>query len=98
MPNSFLQYSTLTTGTISLQDTKQEDLLIHDNATIAATLTIVMPASPCNGQIVKISSRSGVTALTISSAITVVGSANTLAAGATIGWIYSSQANKWFRY
>lgn len=97
MPN-IKQYSTLTSGTVTLSDTKQDLVLIHDAVSLAVTLTIVFPASPVDGHRVTICSTLGVTTLTISSANTVLGGLSTLAALGYGSWIYNSDATKWFRY
>ena len=90
-------YSTATSGTVTLLDTKQDQMCIHNAGSLAATLTITMPPNPIDGQCVMISSTLGVTALTMSSAITLVGALTVIAAAGYATYIYESTANKWFR-
>ena len=91
--------STAASGTVAL--TTATNHLIHDTATVAASLTITLPSTTdlVDGQVITICSRSGVTALTLSSAVTggVVGAPTTLAAGGFCSFIYSSAAGAWFR-
>lgn len=90
-------YSTVTSGTVSTLDTKQDQVVIHNAGSLAVTLTVTLPASPNDGQKVTFCSALGVTTLTISSAITVVGGVSTLAAAGYWTLCYESTANKWFR-
>lgn len=69
-------------------------LLINPAGTIAA-LTVVLPASPINGQVCTITSSQIVTALTVTG--TIVGTLTTLALGGFASFCYSSTAAKWFR-
>jgi len=97
MADLFKQRSTLTSGTIPIQDTKQDVQLIHDAASLAVTLTITFPASPVDGQIFGVTSTLGVTTLTLTSAITIVNALTALVAGGFARWIYDAASNKWFR-
>lgn len=97
MANLFKQRSTLTSGTITVQDTQQDVQLIHDAASLAVTLTITFPASPVDGQIFGVTSTLGVTTLTITSAITVVNTLTALIAGGFATWMYDATSSKWFR-
>jgi hypothetical protein len=90
-------YSTATSGTITLLDTKQDQVFVHNAASLAATLTVTMPANPIDGQCVTVCSTLGVTALTISSGLTIVGTLTVLAAAGFWTMCYESTANKWFR-
>jgi hypothetical protein len=90
-------YSTATSGTVTLLNTKQDQIVVHDAASLAATLTVTMPANPIDGQYVSFASTLGVTVLTISSALTIVGTLTTLAAAGYWTLCYESTANKWFR-
>ncbi len=97
MADLYKQRSTLTSGTIIILDTQQNVQLIHDAASLAVTLTITFPATPVDGQTIGVSSRLGVTTLTVSSAITVVNVLTTVAAGGFASWIYDAASGKWFR-
>ena len=90
-------YSTATSGTVTLLDTKQDQVVVHNAGSLAATLTVTMPANPIDGQCVTFCSTLGVTALTISSALTIVGTLTTLVAAGYWSMYYESTANKWFR-
>lgn len=97
MAQDFIQYSTLTSGTVTAQDSKQDVIIVHEAASLAASLTVVMPPNPTNGQRVMLLSRLGVTALTMSSALTVIGGMTTIAAAGHGTWFFCAQSNKWFR-
>lgn len=89
--------STATSGTVAAPDTKQDSVVVHDAASLAVTLTLTLPASPIDGQQVIIVSTLGVTTLTLSSALTIIGGLATLAAGGFMTLMYESSQNKWFR-
>lgn len=91
------QYSTATSGTVTLADTQQNVQLIHNAASLAATLTVAAPATPIDGQTWSIGSVLGVTALTLSSSITIVGALTAIVAGGFATYMYSVDANKWIR-
>ena len=97
MANFIKQVSTATSGTISLSDTKQDVVLIHDAGSLAITLTITFPASPIDGQQLRIASTLGVTTLTLSSGLSIIGVITTIAAGGFASYIYEVGQNKWFR-
>lgn len=97
MSNFIKQISTATSGTITLADTKQDCQLVHDAVSLSVTLTITMPASPIDGQKVGITSTLGITTLTISSGLTIVGILTTLAAAGFATFMYESGTNKWYR-
>ena len=97
MPDTFQHYSTATSGTITIQNTKQDIVLIHNAASLSNSLTVAFPANPRDGQRMTISSALGVTTLTLSSAISILGSINSIAAGAGHNWHYCAQGNKWFK-
>lgn len=97
MANLFKQRSTATSGTVTIQDTKQDVQLIHDAASVAATLTVTFPATPVDGQVFGMTSRLGVTVLTLSSAISLVGDVSTLPASRYLKYMYDVTSNKWFR-
>jgi len=91
------QYSTITTGTITGLDTQQDVQVIHNAASLAATLTITFPATPKDGQKFGIASVLGVTALTMTSTATIVGILSVVAAAGFATWIYNSDSTKWIR-
>jgi hypothetical protein len=96
MANFIKSLSSATSGTITLPDTQQNVIFIHDAASLAVTLTIVMPATPVDGQQVTIISRLGVTTLTMTSTPTVVGLLSVLTAAIPARFIYESSNNKWY--
>ena len=97
MVNLVKQYSTLTSGTITIVDTKQDIQLIHNESSLAATLTINFPATPTDGQIFSIASILGVTLLTLFSTLSIVAAITSLAAGGFASYMYDITANKWIR-
>jgi len=97
MVSTIKQISTATSGTVTCTDNKQDLLLIHDGASLAASLTIALPATPIDGQRVICVSTLGVTALTITSALTIIGTLTALLAGGFWALAYESSTNKWYR-
>ena len=97
MSNFIKQISTATSGTVTVADTKQDVQLIHDAASLAVTLTITLPANPVDGQRVSFASTLGVTTLTISSALTIIGGLSILAAAGFAAYMFEAGQNKWFR-
>ena len=97
MSNGIKQTSTLTSGTVTIPDTQQDCVLFHNAASLAATLTITLPATPVDAQRVSFVSTLGVTILTISSGLTIIGALTALAAAGYATYIYESSTNKWYR-
>jgi hypothetical protein len=97
-PDSGIQLATPTTGTSVTIDNATTALILKHTATIA-TLTIVLPASPVNGQIVKISTRSTVTTLTLNANTgqTRYGAPTTIAATSPVAFIYETATLSWYR-
>lgn len=98
MSDTFKQYSTATSGTVSIQNTKQNVQLVHDAVSLAVTLTVTFPSAPIDGQTFGFCSTLGVTTLTLSSGLSIIGGVSTIAAGGFATWIYDVTANKWFRF
>jgi hypothetical protein len=98
VPDGAIQTATPTTGaSITISDATGSLILKH-TATIA-TLTITLPASPVNGQIVTISTRSAVTTLTLNANAgqTRYGAPTTISATAPVSFIYESATLSWYR-
>lgn len=97
MSNLIKHYSTATSGTVTISDTKQDVVLIHDATSLAITLTTTFPSNPIDGQRLTICSTLGVTTLTMSASNTIIGGLTTLTALGYGTWIFNSDASKWFR-
>lgn len=97
MSNFIKQVSTATSGTVTLANTGQDCQLVHDAASLAITLTITLPANPIDGQKVGIVSTLGITTLTLSSGLTIVGLLTTLAAIGCVTFMYEVGTNKWYK-
>lgn len=95
--NFIKQTSTATSGTVTCTNLGQDLTVYHDAASLAATLTVALPTNPIDGQCVTFVSTLGITALTISSALTIVGGLTTLAAAGYWTICYEAATNKWFR-
>lgn len=94
---SLKQYSTLTSGTITGNSTKQDEQVIHNAGSLAATLTMAFPSSPTDGQLFGFASVLGVTVLTMTSAATIVGSLASIAAAGCARWMYDSNSSQWIK-
>lgn len=92
-----IQYTTLTSGTVTVNNTNQDVQVIHD-AGATVTLTIAFPANPFNGQILGIASTGGVTTLTLSAAVgTILNAITTLAGGGASRYQYLAATSKWYK-
>lgn len=93
-----LQVATPTTGTTVTVNNNAAALILKHTATIA-TLTIVLPASPANGQIVRIGTRSTVTTLTLNANTgqTRYGNPTTITATTPVAFIYEAATLSWYR-
>jgi hypothetical protein len=91
-----IQYVTPSTGgTVTVNTNGWVQLLINPSGSLLA-LTIALPGSPSDGDIVQLCSSQAVTTLTMSGG-TVIGPLTTLAIGTFATYIYSSTASVWFR-
>ena len=73
-------------------------LLILDPAGTLATGSVTFPATPFDGQNFSISTTQTVTALTlVGGAATVKNAVTTLAAGATVTYVYAASNTSWYR-
>lgn len=95
-PSNFgsTQYAQPTTGQTVTANPGVAALFIDPAGTLA-TLTVVLPASPVEGQGFEMGSSQILTALTITG--TIVGTLTTLALGGFARFRYSATASKWFR-
>lgn len=97
MARNVMQYSTAASGTVTIQDTGQDVLLIHTN-TMALSLSISFPASPQDGQVVSISSTLGITLLSLLAPVgTIIGALSTVPPAGAAGYVFSKAQNKWFK-
>jgi hypothetical protein len=93
---NILQYTTSTSGTITSQDTQQDLHIMHD-AGVTASLTITLPATPFNGQEVKITSVNGISSLTLTTGVgTIANNLTSLSVGESIIYKYLSNQTKWY--
>lgn len=69
--------------------------LFIDPAGTLLTLTVVLPASPSDGQVFMMGSSQIITTLTVTG--TIVGSLTTMGLGGFARFCYSATASKWFR-
>lgn len=98
VPDGAIEISTPLTGTSITISNATTKLILKHAATIA-TLTITLPASPVNGQIVTIATRSTVTTLTLNANTgqTRFGAPTTIAATTPVSFIYEAAALSWYR-
>lgn len=90
----YIQFTNVTSGTVTITDIQDDVILIHD-AGVTATLTIALPATPINGQRIGICSAGGITTLTLSASVgTIVTSLTTMAAGGAGTYLYWN--SKWY--
>lgn len=90
------QYVTPTTGsTVTVNSTGFIKLKINPAGTLLA-LTIALPGSPTDGDVVNVSSTQAITTLTMSGG-TIVGPLTTMAIGSFAEYEYVSDSSSWFR-
>lgn len=82
----------------NVPSTTADMFLAIDLASTTASGTLIFPTSPRPGQSLIVSTRSAITSVTLNGGgIPINGSISTLAAGATVEWVYVQAANRWFR-
>lgn len=98
VPDSSIQTATPTTGTSITIGDAISNLILKHTATIA-TLTVILPAAPVNGQIVTVSTRSTVTTLTLNANTgqTRYGAPTTITATTPVSFIYETATLSWYR-
>lgn len=86
-------------GLTAIFETTNDIFVVVDRATTIAAGTLPFPVVPVDGQLMMVSTRVAITALTLNSgAIPISGSISTLAAGAAKSWCYDLASNRWFTY
>ena len=98
VPDAYIQTATPATGD-SITITNTISVLILKHTATIATLTIVLPAAPSNGQIVHVCTRSTVTTLTLSANTgqTRYGAPTTITPTSQIAFIYEAATLSWYR-
>lgn len=91
-----IQYVTPTTGsTVNVNTNGYVRLLINPAGTLVA-LTVALPASPQDGDILELCSSQVVTGLTMSGG-TIIGALTSMAVATFAKYTYSATAAQWFR-
>lgn len=88
------QYTTPTTGATITVNSGGCINLVVDPAGTLATLTITLPASPSDGDVIDIMCTQIVTALTMNGG-TIVGGLSSFAVGTASRYRYNSDSSKW---
>ena len=98
VPDAYIQTATPATGSTITIPNAITTLILKHTATIA-TLTIVLPAAPSNGQIVHVCTRSTVTSLTLSANTgqTSYGAPSTITPTSQTAFIYEAATLSWYR-
>lgn len=92
-----VQYTTVTSGTVTGNDTGQNVQIIQDG-TLAVSLTIAFPATPVNGQIFGVTSVGGITTVSMTSTVgTIINALTTMASGGTVRYQFLTAQNKWYK-
>lgn len=91
------QRNTATSGTQNIDDLGRNIVFIHE-AGLTASLTINLPATPKDSQIVTITSVGGITSLTLATPIgSIVGMVTALTALASVKFIWLASQSKWYK-
>lgn len=86
-----------TGGTVTLTQQRRQIVLLNPAGTLA-TLTVNLPNTPNDGDIVRIGTAQTITLLTVGGGSnSVVGTLTTLLIGSYGAWIYNTSTTKWFR-
>ena len=91
-------YTSIAASVITV--TRYQSLVVLNGATVATTATVTLPASPLDGQRVKIFSQAGVTTLTVTAGAAGQSISNTptsLAANASAELVYVLSSKTWYR-
>lgn len=95
---TILQITTATSGTVNVDNTQQNVILVHD-AGLTLNLTVNFPTNPKDGQTVIVCSSGGIIALILTSVVgSVLGALTGMAANTTGRYVFSANRNKWFKY
>lgn len=97
IPDAAIQTATPASGASITINNNASVLILKHTATIA-TLTITLPGSPANGQIVRIATRSTVTTLTLNANTgqTRYGNPTTISATTPTAFIYEAATLSWY--
>jgi hypothetical protein len=91
------QRSVSTSGTDVINNSARNIVFIHE-AGATTTLTINLPATPVDSQIVTIMSVGGIVGLTLSTAVgTIIGTITALTALQSVKFIWVSSESKWYK-
>ena len=75
-----------------------KEAIMNNAVALALTLTINLPSSPVNNQIVTLNSVLGVTTLTLATFLgTIVGGVTSLVAGVSVRYIWIASQSKWYK-
>ncbi len=91
-----VQYTTPTTGSTVTVNTNGHVRLLLNPAGSLLALTVTLPSSPSDGDIVQLCSSQIVTGLTMNGG-TIIGALTTLAVATFASYVYSADSSKWFR-
>lgn len=94
-PPALIQYVTPSTGdTVTITGSGRTILLINPSITLT-TLTLILPSSPSDADIVEIGTSQIITTMTVTG--TIVGTLSTMALAGFASFCYNATASKWFR-
>lgn len=89
-------YTPTTGQTISPAQAHRQYVLLNPAGALLA-LTIALPASPNDGDIVVIGSSKAITTLTMTVGGSIIGTLSTMALGGFGAWIYDLASTTWYR-
>lgn len=91
-------FTPTTGGTVSLSQARRQYAILAPSGTLL-TLTVNLPSSPNDGDVVKIGTSQVITTLTLGTGSNSIGSAlATMALGGFGEWIYDLSTTKWYRF
>lgn len=91
-----VQYVTPTTGSTVSVNTNGSVLLLINPAGSLLALTVTLPSSPSDGDMVQFGSSQAVTTLTMNGG-TIVGALSTLAIASFASYLYNGTSSQWYR-
>lgn len=91
-----VQYTAPTTGSTVIVNANGHVKLLLNPAGTLATLTVTLPGSPSDGDMIQMGCSQIVTSLTMNGG-TIIGGLTTLAVGGAGTWIYSATGSNWIK-
>lgn len=98
MDSFFKQVRTDESGTVSIDESTADIIVLHSTASAISSLTIPFPVYPVDRQLFGVLSVKGINSLTLTSSKTINTPATMLFAGGFAWWMYCETLDQWVRF